>query len=81
MLWAMIAGLFGLLFGVAGSLPYIFIGSMDGGIGNGLYTAFSWWITGIPWDMVHGIANFVIMLVLYKPIRSVMKKLKNEGEV
>ncbi|MBQ7954906.1 MAG: hypothetical protein IJ282_04095 [Lachnospiraceae bacterium] len=74
--WAIISGLFGFLFGAAGSIPYIFIGTMDGGLGNGFYTAFSWWITGIPWDFIHGIANFVIMLVLYMPIRKVMKMMQ-----
>lgn len=76
MLWAVISGAFGLLFGAAGSLPYLVIGSFDGGLANGFYTAFSWWIAGIPWDLTHGIANFVIMLVLYRPIRLVMNKAK-----
>ncbi len=75
-LWAVVSGIFGLLFGAAGSLPYIFIGSVDGGISGGLTMAFTWWIAGIPWDLVHGIANFVIMLVLYKPVRAVMRKVK-----
>ena len=75
-LWAVVSGIFGLVFGLAGSLPYIFIGAVDGGISGGLYMAFSWWIAGIPWDLVHGIANFIVMLILYKPISEVMKKLK-----
>lgn len=75
-LWAVISGIFGLLFGLAGSIPYIFIGAVDGGISGGLYMAFTWWIAGIPWDLIHGIVNFVIMLVLYKPVRAVMKKVE-----
>ncbi|MBE5868372.1 MAG: hypothetical protein E7293_05350 [Lachnospiraceae bacterium] len=75
-LWAVISGIFGLLFGAAGSLPYLFIGTASGGLANGFYTAFSWWIAGIPWDLTHGIANFVVMLILYQPIRYVMKKVK-----
>lgn len=75
-LWAVVSGIFGLVFGLAGSIPYIFIGAVDGGISGGLYMAFSWWIAGIPWDLVHGIANFIVMLILYKPISEVMKKLK-----
>lgn len=75
-LWAIISGILGLVFGLAGSIPYIFIGAVDGGISGGLYMAFSWWIAGIPWDLVHGAANFTIMLILYNPIRHIMKKLK-----
>ncbi|MBQ8411472.1 MAG: hypothetical protein IJX15_07090 [Ruminiclostridium sp.] len=71
---AIISGVFGLLFGLLCSIPYIFIGSVDGNIINGFRTAFAWWIAGIPWDLVHGIANFIIMLVLYHPINTVMKK-------
>lgn len=63
--WAMISGFFGLLFGLLCAIPYLFMG--------GLGTAFSWWIAGIPWDFVHGGANFVIMLILYKPISKAIK--------
>ena len=72
---AILSGIFGLTFGLLCSIPYIFIGTVDGGIVNGLRTAFAWWIAGIPWDMVHGVANFFIMLVLYRPISAVMKKI------
>jgi energy-coupling factor transport system substrate-specific component len=35
----------------------------------------SWWIAGIPFDLIHGAANFVIMLLLYKPTRRVMDRI------
>lgn len=66
--WAIISGIFGLFFGVLCAIPYLFMG--------GLNTAIAWWIAGIPWDLVHGVANFVIMIVLYKPVSNVMKKIK-----
>lgn len=72
--FAMLSGIFGLLFGLLCSIPYIFIGAADGGISGGLRMAFAWWIAGIPWDLVHGISNFAIMAVLYKPVSAVMKK-------
>lgn len=75
--WAIISGIFGLLFGLMCSVPYLFIGSADGNIFSGFSMAFAWWVAGIPWDIIHGIANFVIMLVLFHPITSVMKKLNN----
>ena len=71
--WSIIAGLFGLLFGFFGAIPYIFIGSAGANLTAGLSTAFAWWIAGIPWDLVHGIANFIIMLVLFHPVTRVMK--------
>lgn len=73
--WSILSGLFGLFFGLLCSLPYFFIGAVGGGIVNGLYAAFSWWVAGIPFDLIHGIANFILMLVLYHPIRAIMKKI------
>ncbi len=67
--WAVIAGLFGLFFGFFGSFPYI--------VTSGLYAAFAWWIQGIPWDIMHAIGNFLLMLILYKPIRYVMNRVNN----
>ena len=65
--WAIISGIFGLMFGALCSIPYLFMG--------GVKTAFAWWVAGIPWDLVHGAANFVIMVTLYKPLACVMKKI------
>ena len=67
--WAMIAALFGLLFGFFGAFPYI--------VTSGIYGAFAWWIQGIPWDITHAIGNFVLMLILYRPIKNVMKRVNN----
>ena len=47
------------------SIPYLFIG--------GIHTAVAWWVSGIPFDMIHGVSNFVLMLVLYKPLRRVLE--------
>lgn len=74
-LYSIVSALFGLFFGMLCSIPYFFIGCADGGVVAGLSTAFAWWIAGIPWDLVHCAGNFVIMLVLYKPVRTVMKKI------
>ena len=65
--WSIVSGIFGLLFGLFCAIPYIFTSGIGG--------AFAWWIAGIPWDLVHGIANYVIMLVLYEPMRRAMQKL------
>ena len=62
--WCVLSALFGLSFGFLCSLPYAAIGMADGGLFQGLTAAFTWWVAGIPWDMVHGGGNFIVMLVL-----------------
>lgn len=66
--WSIFSCIFGLLFGALSSIPYLFIG--------GLPTAFAWWIAGIPWDMVHGISNLILTLVLFLPLKRILQKLK-----
>ncbi len=75
--WSIFSGFFGLFFGALCSIPYFFIGAAGGGILNGLYAAFTWWVAGIPFDLIHGIANFVLMMICYYPVRMVMKKIEH----
>ena len=67
--YSMLSGVFGLLFGFLCAIPYVFT--------SGIHGAVTWWIGGIPWDLVHGVANFAIMMVLYQPINRVMAKMEN----
>lgn len=67
LVWSTIGGFFGLLFGTFCSIPYF----ITGGIGAGV----AWWVAGLPYDILHGVGNFVVILVLFKPIHSVVKKL------
>ena len=62
---------FGLFFGALCSIPYFFIG--------GPTTAFTWWVAGLPYDILHGISNGILALVLFAPLRKVLMKLKNAG--
>ncbi len=72
--WAILSGVFGLSFGALCAIPYFFIGAADGGgAAAGARAAFTWWVAGIPWDLVHAAANFVIMLLLFSPVQRVMK--------
>jgi energy-coupling factor transport system substrate-specific component len=68
--WAMISGIFGLSFGALCAIPYI--------VTSGIYGAFAYWVAGIPFDLIHGIANFLIMLVLYTPLNTVMSKMSKD---
>lgn len=64
--WAVVAGLHGLLFGALTAIPYLFIG--------GIEAAVSYWIAGIPFDLIHCAGNFVTVLLLVKPLNGLMKK-------
>lgn len=77
--WSILSGFFGLAFGFLCSFPYVAIGISNGGIRSGLYAGFTWWIAGIPWDIVHCVGNFSLMLVLYRPISVVMNRMKKQG--
>ena len=72
--WCVLSSLFGFAFGFLCSFPYVVIGAAGGGILNGLYAGFTWWVAGIPFDIIHGVANFVIMMILYHPIRKILKE-------
>lgn len=54
-LWAIVAGMFGLCFGALCSIPYLFT--------SGVKAAISFWIAGIPFDIIHGISNFVLTII------------------
>ncbi|MBO5868006.1 MAG: hypothetical protein J6Q54_03745 [Oscillospiraceae bacterium] len=65
--WALIAGLFGLSFGLLCAPVYLFIGGWE-------YAA-AWWISGLPFDYAHAAGNFVIVLLLFMPLRALLIKL------
>lgn len=71
--WAVISGVFGLFFGALCAIPYAFTGT---DLTSGLNIAFSWWVAGIPWDIAHCIGNFVLTLLLYKPLSKIMLKVQ-----
>lgn len=66
--WAIVSGAFGLSFGLLCALSKALL--------MGPVAAFSWWIAGIPWDLIHGGASFLLMLLLYKPVGRAMEKIK-----
>jgi energy-coupling factor transport system substrate-specific component len=40
--------------------------------------ALAWWISGLPYDALHGAGNFVIMLLLYRPMRRALQLAKRQ---
>lgn len=75
--WALISGFFGLSFGALCSIPYFFMGLANGTLQSGFNTALAYWISGIPFDLVHGIANFFVALLLFSPLYKLISRLKN----
>ena len=40
--------------------------------------ALSWWLSGLSYDAMHGVGNFVIMLLLYRPLRRALQMAKRQ---
>lgn len=66
LIFALISSIFGLCFGTLCSIPYFFIGGAPAGFGN--------IIAGLWFDIIHCIANFILAMLLYKPLKKVLDK-------
>ena len=65
LLWAILAGVYGLLFG-----PLMYIGYFA--ILGGWRGYAAMWIAGIPYDLIHAVSNFLTVLILFKPLSRIM---------
>lgn len=65
--WALLSGAFGLSFGALCSLVYL--------VSGGWAFALSWWIQGIPFDLLHCAGNFVLALTLFQPCKRLLSHL------
>lgn len=65
--WAVLSGAFGLLFGALCGIVDVFIGGPLYAVGK--------WVSGIPYDLLHCIGNFVIALLLFAPLRKLLEGL------
>ena len=66
--WAVINGACGLCFGALCSITQ--------GILFGIGSGFAYFISGIPFDIVHCIGNFFTALFLYKPLTILLSKVR-----
>ena len=66
--WAILSAVFGLAFGALCGITDIFV------LG-GVAPAVAKWTSGVLFDVVHGVSNFVIALLLFRPMRQLMEKL------
>lgn len=67
LIWAAFSAVFGLFFGALFAIAYIPVS---------LTSAWGYWLSGLPWDIWHGICNFVLMLALYKPLTRALEASK-----
>lgn len=67
--YAAVAGFYGLIFGLIFALSESFFYGAAYGI--------TYWVRGIPFDLIHGVSNFIIVLVLFKPMCSAFSKGKH----
>ena len=65
--WAMLSGVYGLLFG-------LLCAPVDAVIGGFAYAGAKW-VSGIPFDLLHCGGNFIIALVLFDPLRKLLENL------
>ena len=65
--WALLSGCFGLFFGALCAPVDVVIG--------GFGYAVAKWVSGIPFDLAHGAGNFVIALLLFNPMRTLLQRL------
>ena len=65
--WALLSGTYGLLFGALCGILDVFMG--------GFAFAFTKWTAGISFDLLHCGGNFIIALILFKPLRLLTEKL------
>ena len=65
--WAVLAAAFGLFFGLLCTPVYVMSG--------GPAFALSWWLSGIPFDLMHCAGNFIMALLLFNPLRRLTQRL------
>lgn len=68
--WAVLSGIFGLSFGALCAPVDVFIG--------GFGYAIAKWANGIPFDLLHCAGNFAIALILFVPLRKLLRQLYSQ---
>lgn len=71
-IWSIVSGVFGLIFGSLFAVVYLFVDPSY---------ALAYWISGLPWDVWHAASNFLLMLVLGKPLYLVLNKMKTSVQI
>lgn len=70
--WAIVLGFYGLVFGSLFSIVYIPVS---------LSYAITYWISGLIFDVIHCISNFILCLLLFKPILNILLRIKETFKI
>ena len=68
--WAVVSGLFGLCFGALCAPVYM--------VTRNWAFALTWWLSGLSFDVSHAVGNFVITLLLYRPMRRALQTIRHQ---
>lgn len=71
--WVLLLAGFGLCFGLLCAIPYLFIG--------GIGMAAGYFISGIPFDILHCAGNAAVAAVLFKPLDRVFVRMKGNKKL
>jgi hypothetical protein len=69
---AILGGLFGLAFGFLFALQHALLYGLSMGI--------SYWMMGLGFDLLHGFANYTLILLLFEPINKLLSNLIRKAE-
>ncbi len=64
---AIYSGLFGLAFGFFFAVPYFIVFNFQ--------TGFAYWLKGIPFDIIHCVANYILALLLFNRTHQVFERM------
>ncbi len=67
-LWVLVNTAYGFLFGAFCSITYLLIG--------GVSAMAAYWLSGIPFDLLHMVGNFLTALILCDPLYRLLSRLK-----
>lgn len=67
--WAAVSGFFGLSFGFLFEVPFVFIIGFD--------ATLAYFISGIPYDVVHAVGNFALAFLLLPSLVKVLRRLES----
>lgn len=65
--WSIVLGFYGLIFGMLFAIVYIPVS---------FHYALTYWISGLSFDVLHAIGNFIVCVLLYKPLVKAFQKIK-----
>lgn len=65
--WTVVAALYGLFFGPLSAIQSLVVGGWE--------MAFTYWVSGIPYDVLHCVGNAVLCGLFLKPLTGLLEKL------